>query len=854
MSLNDCIVGNSEKNNMAHVTADWNPLGEVFYRKIELYSMGWKDVDLSKYKVAAAPYGGPIALIRDDSKLVKTTSAKPIIYIFSASGHEISIIKWNSGHIIHIGWSCTDDLLCVQEDGSVLVYDIFGRFKRHFSMGQEAKETQVLECEIFRSYSGTGVAVLTNSYKFFVVNNVDEPRTRTMANIPSLSSPPTCWAVISEDRQTRILLARDNELFILDHGGQYSQETPQMNAEVNAFISMSVSFNNKYLAMFTDSGLLWIGSADLRKVYCEFNTKSPARPQQLVWCGTGAIVGYWENLLLMVGPDKDWVKYNMDTEVHLVPELDGLRIIGRYTHDFLQRVPTMVESVFKIGSMAPGAMLYEASKEFQKGSQKADEYIRMIKDKLQEAVEQCIVAAGAEHEPKTQRTLLRAASFGKCFLNDMRPEAFVNMCQMLRVLNAVRDDKIGMPLTYQQLEHLRLSVLIDRLVFRHQWCLAIRICKYLKLPEAEGESRILAHWACYKVEQKEQADEQIARAIQSKLGDTPGISYSEIAAKASECGRKDLAIRLLDFEPKAAEQVPLLMKMKKDDVALMKAIESGDTDLVYTVLLHLKDTMLAGDFLMTLRNLPVAQSLWMQYCREQNRETLTDLYYQNDDFMEIANSKIIESYRETRLDARLKSLYDAQDYYTKARTSQDPNIKAKAEFAARQTEEQVKLMRYQKRLEEELQRPYLDLSLNDTMHELLVQGNTKLAEQLRKEFKVPDKRFWWLKIGALGQVGDWIELDRFSKNKKSPIGYEPFVEVCMKYHNRLEASKYLARVAPENRVKMCIKVGDLKQAAHAAFQQKSEADLNAVLKKCGPTDRALVDEINSMRSQLTSKR
>ena len=37
-----------------------------------------------------------------------------------------------------------------------------------------------------------------------------------------------------------------------------------MTAEVNAFVEMSVSFNNKYLALLTDSGLLWIGSADLQ--------------------------------------------------------------------------------------------------------------------------------------------------------------------------------------------------------------------------------------------------------------------------------------------------------------------------------------------------------------------------------------------------------------------------------------------------------------------------------------------------------------------------------------------------------------------------------------------------------------
>ncbi|XP_002734080.3 vacuolar protein sorting-associated protein 16 homolog, partial [Saccoglossus kowalevskii] len=561
--------------------------------------MGWKDIDLSMFKVAAAPYGGPIALIRDDSKSMRTTSTKPMIYIYSASGRHISDIRWNSGHVIHLGWSSNEDLLCVQDDGSVLVYDIFGVFKRTFSMGQEAKDMKVLDCRIFRSHSGTGLAILTNSFKLFVVNNIEEPRIRKMAEVPGLSCPPSSWAVISEDRQSRILLAKESELYLLDHGGQYSQEAPPMTAEVNSFIEMSVSFNNKYLALFTDSGLFWIGSADLQKVYCEFNTKSPSKPQQLVWCGTGAIVAYWENLLLMVGPDKDWVKYNMDSTVHLVPELDGLRIVGRYTHDFLQRVPNMVEDVFKIGSMAPGAMLYEASREFQKGSQKADEYIRMIKDKLQLAVEQCIVAAGAEYEPNTQRMLLRAASFGKCFLSDMRPEPFFNMCQMLRVLNAVRDYRVGIPLTYSQLEHLRLAVLIDRLILRREWCLAIRICKYLKMAESEGESRILAHWACYKVQQTNRDDEQIARAIQGKLGDTPGISYTEIAAKASECGRTELAIR--------------------------------------------------------------------------------------------------------------------------------------------QTEEQVKLMRYQKRLEEELQKPYLDLSLHDTMFQLLLHRNTKLVEQLRKEFKVPDK-------------------------------------------------------------------------------------------------------------------
>ena len=39
-------------------------------------------------------------------------------------------------------------------------------------------------------------------------------------------------------------------------------------------------------------------------------------------------------------------------------------------------------------------------------------------------------------------------------------------------------------------------------------------------------------------------DEEIARAIASKLKDAAGISYTEIASKALECGRTELATRV----------------------------------------------------------------------------------------------------------------------------------------------------------------------------------------------------------------------------------------------------------------------------------------------------------------------
>lgn len=38
-------------------------------------------------------------------------------------------------------------------------------------------------------------------------------------------------------------------------------------------------------------------------------------------------------------------------------------------------------------------------------------------------------------------------------------------------------------------------------------------------------------------------------------------------------------VQLLDHETKASDQVPLLLSMKEDRLALTKAVESGDTDL-----------------------------------------------------------------------------------------------------------------------------------------------------------------------------------------------------------------------------------------------------------------------------------
>uniref|UniRef100_A0A667ZAU1 Vacuolar protein sorting-associated protein 16 homolog n=1 Tax=Myripristis murdjan TaxID=586833 RepID=A0A667ZAU1_9TELE len=753
--------------------------------------------------VAAAPYGGPIGQ--------RSPSSRPQLEIYSASGNSLASFPWKSGPVVQLGWTVNDELLCIQEDGTVLIYDLFGSFKRHFSMGQEVVQSQVLEAKVFHSPYGTGVAIVTGSSRFTLATNIDDLKLRRLPEVPGLQGAPSCWAVLTQDRQTKVLLANGADLFILD------------NTSCTAVVRHTHTHTRTHTHAHT-------------RTHTHTHTHTHSHTQQ------PSVVLMWDRLLLVAGVCNDIIQFPVEEQCVCVGELDGVRVVSSSRQELLQEVPLVCQEIFKIASMAPGALLLEAHREYEKCSQKADEYLREIKEQsmLGEAVRQCVEAAGHEYDIQTQKTLLRAASFGKCFLTDFSPDSFVATCRELRVLNAVREAGVGLPLTHSQFKQMTVQVLIDRLVYRQFYPLAIEICRYLKTPDYQGVSRVLKHWASCKVQQKDLSDEAIARAVCLKVGDSAGVSYSHIAAKAYECGRTELAIKLLDYEARSGEQVPLLLKMKRSQLALSKAVESGDTDLVYTVVTYLKNEMNRGDFFMTLRNQPVALSLYRQFCKLQEQDTLKDLYNQDDDHQELANYYVTASYREKRLESRLSVLQSAVDEYNKA----------KNEFAAKATEDEMRLLRFQRKLDDEKGAGLLGLSLQATMEALLALGLHKQAEQLYRDFRVPDKRYWWLKLKSLAEKEEWEELEKFSKSKKSPIGYLPFVEVCMKRHNKHEAKKYVSKVPPEQKVKAHLGPGGCGRCGDREAERGRDG---AVLARCSASDRLLIDKLNRARATATKK-
>ena len=113
----------------SRVRDKWTEFGEVTMRQVAVYpSMAWLhslDGGLASCMIAAAPYGGPVAVTRDTTQIFRSLMGgdKDAITVYSASGEYMCAIPRfdEGGRLLHIGWSTHERLYCVYESGDVKV-------------------------------------------------------------------------------------------------------------------------------------------------------------------------------------------------------------------------------------------------------------------------------------------------------------------------------------------------------------------------------------------------------------------------------------------------------------------------------------------------------------------------------------------------------------------------------------------------------------------------------------------------------------------------------------------------------------------------------------------------------------
>ena len=99
-------------------------------------------------------------------------------------------------------------------------------------------------------------------------------------------------------------------------------------------------------------------------------------------------------------------------------------------------------------------------------------------------------------------------------------------------------------------------------------------------------------------------------------------------------------------------------------------------------------------------------------------------------------------------------------------------------FQSKAAAELALLVREQAKLEKDTgQALFLGLSLTDTLRACIRLGHNRAAAALRKQFSVPESRWYWLKLMSLCEAHDWEGLEEWAGERKaSPIGWEPFLE------------------------------------------------------------------------------
>lgn len=716
------------------------------------------------------------AIYRDSSKIYSfrgSQAAKSSIDIYSCAGKLIREIQWEKGTIKGLGWSEDERLLVITQDGTVRSYaDLQGDFTP-FSLGHGAEEHGVQSCKFW----ATGFAALLGDNTVVTVTRYDEPRPHVLAAPPP--GEVVSWAVIAPEhtssRSVEVILAIDKTIYVTD-----AAECEDRQLEAGPFRHIGVSPNGKFIALYTDDGKVWVISSDFQDRFSEYNSKVKTPPRDLQWCGSNAVALAWEDEVHLVGPNGAATEYFYNSFVHLIPDVDGLRALTNDVCEFIQKVPEASEEVFRLDSTSPGSVLLDAVEQLEKKSPKADDNIQLIRPNLDEAVDLCIRAAGQEYSVHWQKQLLKAASFGKSVLDFYNSDDFVDMTESLRVLNAVRFFEVGLPLSYDQYIRLTPERLVQRLVNRQDYLLALRVSEYLHLPV----DRIYVHWARQKVRTSTLNEDMICEEIVRKLNGKRGISFEEVARAAYDEGRGKLATELLEHEPRAGKQVPLLLSIGEDSVALDKAIESGDTDLIVHVLLSVKRKVPLDSFFRTINSRPVATAIVESSAIDQDRELLKDLYYSVDRRSDSSNIFLSEALAASEVNPTAEKLKMAAKLLRDSK-EHAPQVAA--------LEDAQRLLRFQEAFEKDLNERFVGMSVNETISKLIKLGNFKRSQKVQTEFKVSDKTYWWVRLRALVVRRDWRELEELSKTRKSPIGWEvsfPLGKSASAYDIRLTASSH----------------------------------------------------------------
>lgn len=836
----------------------WQMVGTEYFSRREIYALPWSygargapGINLDYMRIFPCQFAGPIAVCRDETKVVLQLSgsfgSRPDIQIFSSAGLPLGRVLWDGGRVLAAGWTDVEELLVVDDRGRVQRFTCLGQpiAATQFSLGAAVESEGLADVAI----SDQSIVARTASGHLWCIPDVNEPRSLRYPD-PAPSSnggrgggggsvvhcicpiPP----FLSASGALEVLVAVDTTVVTID-----SDEISSSAVYEGPIVKLAVSPDGRAVAGYAADDVIHIWTANLEETLAKVflsDTVEDMRdslgienaaevmpsglPDNFIWCGSDSVIASWNSigalLVSVKGGGYRWWDFGPGT-VALVGEVDGVRALTSDQHVFIRSVPAALASVLEIGSTSPGALLHDARKLYdERDARAAAELLDVLKSgDLPSAAAACLGAAAAEMDPVKQESLMRAGCYGRAFValkpsevnasSDMNTsinaggKEVVVLARTLRVLNGLREPEIALPLTMAQYETLGVSKLLTRLTARRHYLLALRVCSAFEAPP----ENVLFRWACDKIAASASSapDENLLDVLRSKLDGQDGVKWAAIAAHAQAQGRPRLAAALAEHESCAEDQIPLLLALGEVESALRKAVDSGDSDLIFEVLLSMWRTLKRQQqqrpsdthyhqqqqqrFFGFISKYPSAVALMAKFLsgggsRDSFSAPLTTLYEATHDNKAVAITYLKAALNPSTLTPqKAKEWALAKEAYT--RDERAGHEDAKFEGAAISVA--LRLAEVQSELEKSSGREgFKDLSVVDTIKQCLRLGLRDQAQKISKEFKVPEKQQMLLSIEASATAQDWPNLQQMASrlDRRAPVNIEHFI-AATRAHN-----------------------------------------------------------------------
>ncbi|VDO38763.1 unnamed protein product [Haemonchus placei] len=745
----------NRRNNGGDALSNWINVGDVKIKFVKNYT----DLPTIRLKhaihFAACTFSGPLALA------FSNTETSWFIDIVMSGGVYLKH-KLEVPDVFTMEW--TKD-----RRGNATLFSALGDRVSEFHFGNGVRE--VREVRVFPTARDSGVAILDDQARIFVVNSVNEPIVWSMQNC---AFEPLVAASL-----------RKRQL----HGESMLQlvgTTPVLGLYCSRDLSLP-----KRSTMFK------VVSSDLSRQISRVNVPGDESIFRFGWVGQDALFLQRTPLFVQFFSVHDEnAHYDLQmkfTEISV--ESDGIKLYTETGMEFVSPVSRDERAVLGVASASDGALLYEAAQWLNTNkSHQSYEYA------------------------------MQAAHFGMAFSNGYDSNRFARILRELRVLNEVHRRRIGMPITYSQFQELGESCLINRLIDIGAYGLAAEICSWLKRDQQEGIDRVLLEWvrrtinkAASTVNTSELNMQALDEKIANKLMSYPHVSLADAAKRAIDAKLPKLARLLIKREKDDSKQVQVLLQLGDIQEALTRAAAAQRPQLMHQVVRHLMKGQKRAEYELAIRKIPLAQCLYQDLIREESDrgsgKMILALLEQASDFERQTMFHLDAMENELNPAERLNCLRRAKE---SARNMGDKGVEEllsdMAAFAPGQSE-----------------RGQDQMTIRDTVIEFA--ADPQKVAQFKHQAKLTDKQVWLWTIEGLAKMGKMEQLFDMAQ-KKSPVGYVPFIKACMKYNRREESKKYFAKVhGYQELVAANMAMGNFVAAAKMAFDRRDRDTLQLVFMK-----------------------